>query len=441
MTHLGVTRTPGSLTAWFRRRATAIANLGVLAVLFVGMYHVGFNILRLQVGKDPFQVSVELAQAGGLYPRSEVTYRGTVVGRVEEIRLRPGGVIAELALDEGTNIPADTDAVITNLSAAGEQFLDLRPRSTSKPYLGPNSVIPVERTQAPVAVAKLIRDVAVLLDQIDSEALTTVVDELALALQSTGPALGRLIDRADHLLAGLQETLPNTLNVLRNGRTDLDTANELTPEFAEFNASLRKLSKQLKSADPSLRGLFDGGPSSVRELNSFVETLTTPISAVLANLVTPGNLITARLPALNALLIAFPQATGALATTVRNGNFGVYLHLTNNGVCEYTDKRRLPIDPTRVAPRLDRVCTSKAPGVGARGAQNAPRVKPSGPGAPGASDRETAPPAATVASYDPSAPYIRLPDGTRMAPSLVGGGAGRAMGASWMELLLALLRS
>jgi phospholipid/cholesterol/gamma-HCH transport system substrate-binding protein len=433
---------PG-LLLWMRRRGTVIANLAVLGVLFAGLYHVGFNILRLQIGRDPFTVSVELTTSGGLYPRSEVTYRGTVVGKVSDIRLRPGGVTVDLRLDENTNIPVDTDAVVTNLSPAGEQFIDLRPRTAAEPFLGPGSVIPQERTQTPVPTAKLIRDVAVLLDQVDTEALTTVVDELALALDGTGPALAKLIDRAEYLLDGLHSALPSTLNILSNAKINLDTANELTPEFKRFNASLRTLSAQLKSSDPTLRNLFGSGPGAVGDVNSFVTTLTSPVSALLGNLVVPGNLITARLPALNALLIAFPQATGALATTVRNGNFGVYLHLTNNAVCEYTDDRRLPIDPTRVPATLDRICRSKAPGVGARGAQNAPRKVPSGPAA--ARTPKQAPPAApapvSVATYDPAGGVIHLPDGTRLTLSFAGGGAAKAMGASWIDLLLGLLRS
>lgn len=438
------------LLAWFRRRGTIIANLAVLVVLFVGLWHVGFNILRLQVGREPFTVSVELAESGGLYPRSEVTYRGTVVGKVAAIRLRPGGVVADLKIDEGTNIPADTDAVVSNLSPAGEQFVDFRPRTSAKPYLGPGSVVPQSRTTTPVSTARLIRDVAVLLDQVDTEALTIVVDELALALDGTGPALAKLIDRSDYLISGLREALPSTLNILRNLKINLDTANELTPEFTRFNASLRSLSRQLKKSDPTIRGIFDSGPAAVADLDSFITTLSSPVSALLGNLVVPGNLITARLPALHALLIAFPQATGALATTVRNGNFGVYLHLTNNAVCEYTDNRRLPIDPTRVPAKLDRVCTSRAPGVGVRGAQNAPRTVPSGPDAGGARRAPaSAPPAppsmalssTTLATYDPAGGVIRLPDGTRMTLSFAGGGAARAMGASWMDLLLALLRT
>ena len=430
-----------------RGRGTLLANVAVLLVLVVGMYHVGFNILRLQIGRQPFTVSIELPTSGGLYARSEVTYRGHLVGNVRDIRLRPGGVVADLRLDEGTKIPTDLDAVVAHLSAAGEQFVDLRPRTSSGPFLAAGDVIPLARTTVPVPTALLIRNVATLLDQVDSKDLNTVVDELALALGGTGPELARLVDRSDRLLAGLQQSLPSTLNVLRNGRRNLDTANDLSGQFADFNASLRTLSEQLKSSDPKVRKLLGAGPGGIAELDTFVATLTTPVAALLGNLVTPGSLVTARLPALNGLLIAFPEAFAALRTTVEDGDFRVDLHITDNPVCDYGGKRRSPIDPTRVAPNLNRFCSDTSAGVGARGAQNAPRSSPSGPGPSATSSARqgaaVSNPAAvsSVGTYDPASGYVALPDGTRLSLATSGGGPGVAIGQSWVALLLALLRS
>lgn len=436
------------MTGFLRRRGTLIANLAVLVVLVVGVYHVGFNILRLQIGRDPYTVHLRLATSGGLFERSEVAYRGKLVGNVTDVRLDGPGVIADLRLDEGTRIPADLDAAVSNLSAAGEQFVDLRPRSTAGPYLAAGSVIPAERTSTPVTTAVLVRNVAELLDQVGNKDLNTVVDELALALDGTGPELARLVDDSEALIGSLSDALPSTINVLRNGRTNLDTANELTGEFQRFTRELRTLTSSLRRSDPAVRELLAKGPAGIADLDKFVTTLNTPVAALLGNLITPGNLITARLPALNGLLIAFPQATGALKTTVRDGDFRVALHLADNPVCDYTGPRRTPIDPTRVPPDLDRVCTDDSPRVGVRGAQNAPRTSPSGPGSTGAAqnsvgDQATQPAPQrsallAVGGYDPVSRTVALPDGSRVAVSPV---RGSGTGSAAVSLLLSLLRS
>jgi phospholipid/cholesterol/gamma-HCH transport system substrate-binding protein len=417
------------MIAALRRRGTLLANLAVLLVLLVGVYHVGVGVLRLQIGRHPFTVQMQLTEAGGIYPRSEVSYRGKLVGRVTDVRLRPGGVAVDLRLDEGTKVPRDTDAVVASLSAAGEQFVDLRPRTGAGPFLAGGDVIPVERTAIPISTAAVVRDVTKLLNQVDSADLSTVVDELAKALDGAGGDLGRLVDSSGVLIASLQQNLPATLDVLANARTNLDTANALSGDFDTFTVALRKLTRELRNTDTPVKNLLDIGPGAVTDIDSFVRALTSPVSALLGNLVVPGDLITARLPALEALVIAFPEATGLLRTTVRGGKLAIDLHLTNNATCNYGGARRTPVDPTGVEPNLKRTCKSQIPGTQVRGAQNAPKPVPSGPGTPGYPS--------VALGYDPQSGLIVLPDGRRysVGPVRVDGSM-----TAVIALLVALLR-
>ncbi|MGQ0847316.1 MAG: MCE family protein [Sporichthyaceae bacterium] len=416
-----------------RARGTLIANVSVLLVLLVGVYHVGFNIMRLQIGRDPFPVTLQMPTSGGLYERSEVTYRGKLVGQVADIRLVGSGVEVKLRIDKGTKIPADLDAVVANLSPAGEQFVDLRPRVVGGPLLRAGSVITADRSTVPVPVATVVKDVATLLDQIGTKELRVIVSELAEAFGGTGPALREIVESADRLVAAAAKDLPAFKRVLSNGRTNLDTANDLSGQFERFNTALRGLSRELRQGTPNVEGLLRDSPGFVSDLNSFITTLSTPIAALLGNLITPGSLIAARLPALNALLIAFPQATAALRTVARDGKFRTELHLTSNPACQYPGPRRTPIDPTRTPPNLTRVCTDTSPGVGARGAQNAPRSTPSGPG----SGAGAAAAATIYAGYDPATGVLLLPDGSRLRLGTMDD-TGAANGA--MALFLGLLR-
>jgi phospholipid/cholesterol/gamma-HCH transport system substrate-binding protein len=280
----------------------------------------------------------------------------------------------------------------------------------------------------------VVRDVSRLLDQFDNGDLNTVVSELATALSGTGPAMAGIIANTDRLLAAAQKDLPSVTNLLNNGKVDVDTGNQLSGEFAQFNTALRELTKQLRATDPTVDSLLASGPGFVADLDKFVTTLTSPISTLLGNLISPGSLIAARIPALNALLIAFPQATAALRTTVKNGNFTTELHLTGNPTCNYGTPRHTPIDATRHAPDLNRVCKDATPGVGARGAQNAPRPAPSGPGS-GAGPSVVG--ATDVAGYDPRTGVVLLPDGSRLNLATV---RGVGTEAAVLALLLSLLR-
>ena len=57
------------------------------------------------------------------------------VGRVGTLHLTKDGVIVDLKIDKGEKIPARTHAQVEELSAVGEQYVDLRPYTDSGPYL------------------------------------------------------------------------------------------------------------------------------------------------------------------------------------------------------------------------------------------------------------------------------------------------------------------
>ena len=79
-------------------RATRIKLVvfGVIAVLVIG--YTGFHYAslgRLLGLRGYYTVQMELANAGGIFPQADVTYRGVSVGRVGAVRLTPTGVEAQ----------------------------------------------------------------------------------------------------------------------------------------------------------------------------------------------------------------------------------------------------------------------------------------------------------------------------------------------------------
>src|SRR6478735_7209484 len=89
--------------------------------------------------------------AGGVYPTSVVTYRGSEVGRVTSVDVTRDGVRAVLKLDSSTKIPSDVHAEVHSRSAIGEQFVQLIPAAeeSDAATLRAGDVIPVDRVAVP----------------------------------------------------------------------------------------------------------------------------------------------------------------------------------------------------------------------------------------------------------------------------------------------------
>src|ERR1700733_1564653 len=150
---------------------TIASVIGVLVMVFVYMQ------LPTLFGAGRVTVKLELPSSGGLYRFSNVTYRGVQVGKVTSVALTDTGAEATLSLDTSPKIPADLTANVRSVSAVGEQYVDLRPRTDSGPYLRDGSVIPVQDSVIPQQVGPMLDQVSELVKSIPKDRLSDLLDE------------------------------------------------------------------------------------------------------------------------------------------------------------------------------------------------------------------------------------------------------------------------
>ena len=96
-------------------------------------------------------------------------------------------------------IPADLQADVLSVSAVGEQYVDLRPRTDSGPYLQDGSRIPVDDTTIPQEVGPMLDQVSKLVDTIPGDRISDLLDESFKAFNGAGPDFQSLFDSASKL--------------------------------------------------------------------------------------------------------------------------------------------------------------------------------------------------------------------------------------------------
>jgi len=366
------------------RRLTRI-QLAIFAVVTV----VGVSILSASyigltervLGGGPTVVA-DLATSGGVFVGSEVTYRGVRVGRVSELSLTEDGVRVHARLDRGTEVPKDTRAVVENRSAVGEQYLDLQPRASGGPFLADGDVIARDDTQTPLPVEKLLLDVDTTVRSVPKEALVTTVDELGTAFSGSGPDIARLIDSGDLLTRAAIEALPDTVALLRSGKTVLDTQRDTASQITTFSADLARISETVQASDPDLRVILDRGAVASKELEAVVRENDRTLGTLLANLVTIGQVTSSRVDGIDQMLITYPEVVAGGYTVVPGdgtAHFGVQL-TTDPPVCTrgYGGTQKTDPNRTQGLPPLNRDARCSLPRGSAstvRGAQNAPGAR------------------------------------------------------------------
>jgi phospholipid/cholesterol/gamma-HCH transport system substrate-binding protein len=353
----------------------ALVGTGYLGARYVGLDRV--------LGAGGYRVDVQLADAGGIFPNAEVTYRGVAVGTVNRLRLTPSGVVAQLYLEQDSpKVPADTRAVVANRSAIGEQTIDLRPDRADGPYLVDGSVIPLARTALPPAPARVLTDVDRLLGTVSTESLRTVVDELGTALAGAGPSVGQLIDGTSAFSQTATQHLPTTLSLLRTAPPVLHTQQAESQDLRTFSRGLWQLADQLGRSNRDLRTVLRDGPDTTEQLNRLVDRAGPPLSRVLDNSVPITRILADRGDALSQLLVAYPiieSRNHTLVTPDFQGRLAFVLPFYDPMPCT---KGYLPLaqqrgaddlSPTRADLTRLRCAEPKGSPIEVRGSGNAPR--------------------------------------------------------------------
>jgi phospholipid/cholesterol/gamma-HCH transport system substrate-binding protein len=368
------------ITTRVRLQLLAFVIVTVLGVGYVSVRYLGAGAL---FGAGPYPVTLQLNDSGGIFTGADVTYRGVSVGRVGPLRLTSQGIDAQLEIEpDAPPIPADLDAVVSNLSVIGEQFVDLRPARGNGPTLRAGSVIPAARTSTPVPVGDLIAHLDTFLRSVPLDSLSTVVHELGTAFTGTGTDLQVLLDSTDAFTRDAIAALPQTVTLIRDGRVVLQTQNEQSSAIISFSRDLALLAAQLRSSDPDLRRLIATAPQFADQTSGLLRESGTQIGQLLADLLTVSRVTLPRQAALRHLLSVYPVVTGGTDSSVVPDDGFVHLGLALNLFDPYAcvrgyqgTIRRSGTDTTPIPANRDASC-AEPPGssTDVRGAQNVPRA-------------------------------------------------------------------
>ncbi|TSD95087.1 MCE family protein [Skermania sp. ID1734] len=270
-----------------RSRTVRIQLAAFVIIAVLGIIYVGARYARIDklLGFRQYPVTVQLPDSGGVFPNAEVTYRGVPVGRVGDMTLTRDGINVQLLIDSSApKIPASTKAAVADRSAIGEQYVDLRPETDNGPYLESGSVIPVSRTKIPTPVQDVLANVNSLAKSVPLDDLHTAVAQLGVAFDGQGDNLQSLVDSVTNFSETFKDSLPQTLALIRDGRTFLDTQAEQANAIGSYSVGLQSVTAQLRDSDPDVRRLVDTGLDFSGELGKLITDSGTALTTDLTNL-------------------------------------------------------------------------------------------------------------------------------------------------------------
>jgi virulence factor Mce-like protein len=279
---------------------TVVSIIGVAVMAFTYMQ------APTLLGVGRYEVTLKLPSSGGLYRFSNVTYRGVEVGKVTDVTLTSTGAEATMSIATSPKIPANLRADVMSVSAVGEQYVDLRPRTDSGPYLQDGSVIAVENTTIPAAVGPVLDKVSNLVGTFPKERLSALLDETYKGFNGAGDDFGSLLDSGATLSADLNGVADQTRMLADDARPLLEGQAATADSIRTWARSLAGFTGQLAKDDPQFRKVLQDFPSFADETSGLLNQLKPTLPVLLANLGTVGEILMTYNASLEQLLVLLP---------------------------------------------------------------------------------------------------------------------------------------
>lgn len=218
--------------------------------------------------RERVNISLQVPDVNGLVVDSSVLLRGVPVGKVTGIDTSVQNATIHFYIDKQYRVSVDSDVHLENLSALGETYIGLKPRTEEGPWFRDGQQVAAEDVVLPASISELATSTVKILNQMDPAQIAALTDEVDRAIpddRTTLPVLGRASTLLRDTVRGMNgrgaDVLTNFQQLLKNA------------DFA--GPALSTMSPDLRDTGPALYGLYwaanhvvteTGAPESIRNV-------------------------------------------------------------------------------------------------------------------------------------------------------------------------------
>lgn len=227
----------------------SVASLGgIAAVTVVGASYLTFGVVRADPFAEFTHASMVLADSGGLSVGSPILLTGMRVGQITSVEGTSAGVEVGFRVAADRKVPTDSVISIEQLSALGEPYVEIRPKTGRGPYLAEGQRLDTATIKSPLSIPAVSRLVNKVMNQLDPAVAASLANTLGAAFDDTQSAMPQLTRAGDLLAAAIMSREPKIaqlLNSFQVAASNMDGIGAATaaaaPAFLQFEQSLEDL--------------------------------------------------------------------------------------------------------------------------------------------------------------------------------------------------------
>ena len=290
------------LTRYIKRQLALFSIITVVALVVLGWYYLRLPSL---VGIGQYQLKADLPASGGLYPTSNVTYRGITIGKVTDVEPTEHGVQATMSIDSSYKIPVNVSANVHSVSAVGEQYLDLVSVGNPGRFLSPGQTI--TKGTVPSQIGPALDTANRGLEVLPKEKISQLLDETAQAVGGLGPALQRLVDSTQAIAGDFKTNIGDVDDIIQNSAPILDSQATSRSAIERWAHNLNVLGAQAAEKDQNLKDVLSKAAPTADDLNAVFSDVRESLPQTLANTAVVIEMLKRYNPGVEQVLVLLPQ--------------------------------------------------------------------------------------------------------------------------------------
>jgi phospholipid/cholesterol/gamma-HCH transport system substrate-binding protein len=267
------------LTRFIKRQLVIFSILTAVALLVLGVYYLRIPSL---VGIGQYQLKAELPASGGLYPTSNVTYRGITIGKVTAVEPTEKGAEATMSIDSQFKIPLDASANVHSVSAVGEQYLDLVSDGKAHGFFSPGQTM--TKGTVPSEIGPALDTANRGLTVLPTDKISQLLDETAESVGGLGPALQRLVDSTQAIVGDFKTNINQVDDIIQNSAPILDSQAVSSNAIERWAHNLNILGGEAAQTDSHLKSVLSQAAPTADQVNSVFSGVRESLPQTLANL-------------------------------------------------------------------------------------------------------------------------------------------------------------
>lgn len=304
------------ITGFVRMQLIVFSVVSVVSLIAVAVFYIR---IPQMFGLGSYDVSVSMPSTGGLYQNANVSFRGVNVGKVSAVRLTSDGVVADLTIDSGTKIPANSAASVRSVSAIGEQFVEFTPPDDpSNATLANGSR--VETTDVPIEISTMLDQADALLADVGDTRIRGVMDEAFTAFNGTADDLSRLMDSMVLFVGAFHKNVDVAVDLVRQAGPLLETQTRTASQIRGWTADLTKVTDQLRASNPDISDILAKGPGVANQAEELFDDMGPSFIEGMGNLQVAARTQRIYLPNLKQTIVLYPRVLSALITAINSGS-------------------------------------------------------------------------------------------------------------------------